>query len=62
MNDLEIDIKKGLHLYADNADLTKEGNKLLDENTNERKDVKGIDDQKNMIRKILHKIKNALSE
>lgn len=62
MNDFEIDIKKGLYLYTNDEDLQKEGKKMQDENLKDRKDVKSHDEQKNMIRKVLMRIKNALSE
>ena len=62
MNDLELDIKKGLHLYSKNDEIVKEGKKMSDENTADRKTLKAVEDQKNIIRKVLHKIKTALNE
>ena len=44
MNDLDLEIKKGFHLYAKNEELMREGKKMADDNNNERKDLKGIED------------------
>lgn len=62
MNDFELEVKKGFHLYNNNEDLMREGQRLSDENSHDRKELKAIEEQKNMIRKILHKIKSALGE
>eukprot|EP00347_Sterkiella_histriomuscorum_P003315 403364755 len=62
VNDFEIDIKKGLHLYSNDDDIQKEGKKQQEENTKDRKEIKGVEDQKNLVRKVLHKIRNSLNE
>jgi predicted transcriptional regulator len=44
MNDFEMEIKKGIQQSPDDADILKEGKKLSDENTNDRKALKDIED------------------
>lgn len=44
INDFEIDIKKGLHLYSNDDDIQKEGKKQQDENTKDRKEIKSVED------------------
>jgi len=62
LNDFEIDIKKGLHLNPSDETVQIEGKKIQEENSNDRKNLKNNDEQKNMIRKVLHKIKSCLNE
>ena len=44
MNDFDIDVKKGLHLYQNDEDLVKEGKKLHEDNLKDRKDLKNVED------------------
>lgn len=62
MNDFEIDIKKGLQQYSSNDELVNEGQRLYEDIAKDRRALKGIEDQKNAIRKILQKIKNNIGE
>lgn len=49
-------------MYSNDDDIQKEGKKQQDENTKDRKEIKSVDDQKNLVRKVLHKIRNSLNE
>lgn len=62
LNDFEVELKKGLHLYSNDDDIQREGKKQQDENAKDRKEVKSVEDQKNLVRKVLHKIRNSLND
>jgi hypothetical protein len=62
VNEFDGEIKKGMHTYAMDEDVMKQGNGMLDENANDRKSLKTIEDQRNIIKKVLHKIKSTLDD
>jgi len=56
MNDFEIEVKKGLQSNVgsqEDQEIAKEGKRLQDGNLNDRKSLKEVEDQKNLIRKVL---------
>ena len=57
-----MEVKKGVQNNATDEDIGKEAKRLLEENTKDRKDLKDVEDQKNLIRKVLLKIKAAMNE
>ncbi len=65
MNDFEIDVKKGLQQNQNESgqdqEIVKEGKRLQDWNLTDRKELKDVEDQKNLIRKVLQRIKNNLN-
>lgn len=62
LNDFHIEVKQGLHLYQNHDEITQSGKYLIDQNNSDRKLLKSIEDQNNILRKTLHRIRAALGE